>query len=120
MEDKATEESKLHYWTIFTLKVITISITLLTILYVVALIIAHVFGKRTTVLGGRLEFATGAILSGLVLVAGHVIVPLGSDAICLNSSGPACVPIAGSILAFIDIVLAGFIIYNTEGFEMHS
>lgn len=139
------KECMLHFWTTFVLRVIFIAASILLVLWFCSITVARIFGgrswKKKAIIGAvgvvvitanfakahpvffkraHWTLAADSTLAGLMLAVGSVGIPSWTATICLAFSGPVCVPIAGSILVAIDVVIAAAVIWKTEGFEMHK
>lgn len=139
------KESMLHFWTTFVLRVIFIAASILLVLWFCSITVARIFGgrswKKKAIIGAvgvvvitanfakahpvffkraHWTLAADSTLAGLMLAVGSVGIPSWTAAICSAFSGPVCVPIAGSILVAIDVVIATAVIWKTEDFEMHK
>lgn len=135
------EESTLHFWAYF-VRVFLIAGSIFSFSWLCSITIDRIFDSRlwkkqtrddpvvtTTKFvkaqpalfkRTRWTFAEGSALAGLVLGAGIVGIPSWTAAICLVFSSPVYGPVAGSILAAIDIAIAAAILWRTDGFEMHK
>ncbi|CAL9734474.1 hypothetical protein MOSE0_E06810 [Monosporozyma servazzii] len=142
--EKVVRSPSSHLWISFVLKAIFIASVMITVFGVCCIIVGYTFGGKTldklplvvTITAAvassmylnsfpvlfncaHWNFTKGSVLAAFVLAVGKLVTPYFTDILCLASTGSVCAPVTGSILATIDIAIAGAIIWNTDGYEMN-
>ncbi|CCE64839.1 hypothetical protein TPHA_0J00145 [Tetrapisispora phaffii CBS 4417] len=88
------------------------SFTICFYFYKIDFLLVH---AATLVKKARWSFAKGNQWAAFVLAEGGVAIPYYAASICLVTTSGLCAPIAGAILATVDIAIAAIILGQSEG-----
>lgn len=86
----------------------------------VVTVTSYVKANPVLVKRSRWDFDEGSKLAALVIAAGSLLIPHFVAGICVMATGPVCVPLAGSILAVVDVAIAAAIAFGTHGNVKHT